>query len=86
MDKLEDIKKDIEEIKIRNNRVEGDKAWEVSWVRRILVSVLTYIVALAWLKMINEQNYELKAIVPVAGYILSTFSLSVVKKWWFKSR
>ena len=86
MDKLEDIKKDIEEIKRRNGRVEGDKTWELSWVRRILISGLTYIVALVWLKVINEQNYELKAFVPVVGYILSTLSLSMVKKWWFESR
>ena len=31
MDEIEQIKKDIQEIKDRNARVEKDKAWETSW-------------------------------------------------------
>ena len=36
------FKKEIEEIKKRNARVEADKAWETSWARRILVALLTH--------------------------------------------
>ena len=32
----------IEKIEERNKRVELDKAWETSWVRRIGIMILTY--------------------------------------------
>jgi len=37
MDELEQIKKDIKEIKERNARVEADKAFETSLARKILI-------------------------------------------------
>ena len=40
-----DFEKEILEIKQRNERVEIDKAWERSWVRRLSISIMTYIVA-----------------------------------------
>ena len=44
MENIEEIKKEIQEIKERNRKVEKDKAWETSWTRKILVAILTYIV------------------------------------------
>ncbi len=44
MNTVENLEKEIAEIKKRNQRVEADKAWETSWTRRILVLVLTYLV------------------------------------------
>ena len=77
-----DIEKELQIIKDRNRRVEIDKAWEVSWTRRLFIAVLTYAVASVWLVLINESIWYLKAFVPVAGYILSTLSLPAVKGWW----
>jgi len=37
MTSLESLAKEIDKIKIRNKKVEGDKAWELSWARRIFV-------------------------------------------------
>ena len=73
---------ELKAIQERNTRVEIDKAWEGSWTRRLTIAVLTYIVAIAWLVLINETNVFLKSAVPVLGYILSTLSLPFVKKWW----
>ncbi len=77
-----DIEKELQIIKERNRRVETDKAWEVSWTRRLFVTVLTYVVASVWLILINETIWYFKAFVPVVGYILSTLSLPAVKRWW----
>ena len=41
---LKDLEKEIENIKIRNARVELDKKWETCWTRKICICVLTYIV------------------------------------------
>ena len=80
-----DIKKEIQAIKDRNQRVEADKAWEQSWVRRLFIALITYIIASIWLVLINEPAFLLKAIVPTAGYLLSTLSLPFIKRWWAKN-
>ena len=77
-----DIGQEILEIKQRNQRVEQEKAWERSWTRRVFISAVTYIVASIWLLMIHDSLPLLKALVPVAGYVLSTLSLLPLKKWW----
>ncbi|KKR21741.1 MAG: hypothetical protein UT50_C0004G0044 [Candidatus Moranbacteria bacterium GW2011_GWA2_39_41] len=76
------IEKEIEIIKERNGRVEADKAWETSWVRRLFIAVVTYGIALWWMTSIGEESAQLKAAVPTGGYILSTLSLPFIKKWW----
>ena len=78
------IEQEISEIKQRNLRVESDKAWETSWTRRITIALFTYVVAVIWLALIREQNILLKAVVPVAGYVLSTLSLRTVRNIWIK--
>ena len=76
------IEQELEIIKQRNKRVEADKAWEVSWTRRLFIAILTYVVAGFWLVTIHDTNPWLKALVPAVGYLLSTLSIPVVKSWW----
>lgn len=79
-----DIEKEIAIIKERNKRVESDKGWETSWTRRLFIATVTYFVAALWLWNIDESSVWLKAVVPTGGYLLSTLSLPVIKKWWIK--
>lgn len=81
-----DIEQEILKIKERNKRVAFDKQWETSFFRRSIISIITYLVAVSWLAVIHEPNLWWKAFIPVAGYILSTFSLPPIKKWWLKRR
>lgn len=79
----EDLKNEIEKIKERNKRVELDKAWETSWVRRIFICILTYIVVVIYSIMINKiSNIWLSSLVPVIGFTLSTLSLKLIRKVW----
>lgn len=80
------IEKEIEIIRQRNTKVELDKAWEMSWTRRIFISLITYFIAWIWLILIYEPKSWLKAFVPVVGYILSTLTLPPLKNWWVKRR
>jgi len=77
-----DIEKELEIIKERNKRVEADKAWEVSVTRRLFIAASTYVIAGIWLVLIHDTYPWLKSFVPVAGYLLSTLSIPVIKKWW----
>ena len=81
-----DIEQEIKNVKERNKRVENDKAWETSWTRRFVIAVFTYIVALIWLIVIENTDPWLNAFIPAGAYILSTPSLSFIKKRWIRSR
>lgn len=84
MDNLEQIKKDIQEIKERNKRVETEKAWEISLFRKVTIAIFTYIVIVVFLIFANFYKPFLNAIVPTIGFILSTLSVSYFKKIWIK--
>ena len=53
-----DFEKEINEIKERNKRVETDKAWETSWVRRICICVLTYLVVVLYSWIISQISKQ----------------------------
>ncbi len=79
------MKNEIETIMERNKRVEADKAWETSFTRRGIIAVLTYIIIVIFLMMIKIPNPWLNALVPTAGFVLSTLTLASFKKWWLKN-
>ncbi len=79
-----DLPVQIQEIRERNQRVEADKAWETSWIRRSLIAVLTYAIVVLFFFAAELPNPFINALVPCAGFVLSTLSLSVVKNWWVK--
>lgn len=81
-----ELLKRIEAIEERNKRVEGDKAWEGAWLRRVLIMILTYIFACLYQTVADTANPYLGAVVPVAGFFLSTWSLKYVKIWWLKKK
>lgn len=74
----------IEQIQERNARVEADKAWETSLTRKGIIMFLTYLVVVAFLKLIEDSNPFVHGLVPVCGYFLSTLSLSAVKRIWMQ--
>ncbi len=82
MEELEQLKKDMVQIKERNARVEADKAWETSVTRKILIAVLTYGVIVIFFLVAGLPEPFVSAIVPTTGFLLSTLSVGVVKKWW----
>ncbi len=81
-----DLEKRIELIEERNKRVEGDKAWEGSWLRKIIIIVLTYIFAVLYLFTADNTNPLFGAVVPCVGFFLSTQSIGFIKKLWLKKR
>lgn len=80
------IQKELAAIQDRNRRVEMDKAWELSWTRRIFIAVVTYMFATLWIIAISDTKPFLKALIPTAGYILSTITLPPLKQWWGRNK
>ena len=54
--KAESFEQRMQKIEDRNNRVEEDKAWETSWVRRILLAIFTYGAIGAYMREISVSN------------------------------
>ncbi|HWB38697.1 MAG TPA: hypothetical protein VG604_00460 [Candidatus Saccharimonadales bacterium] len=76
----------IAKLEARNNRVEGDKAWETSWFRRVSIALLTYIVVVFYLHFVVHISPWINALVPVIGYTLSTLTIARLKSWWLSRR
>lgn len=84
---MNELEKRIEAIEKRNKRVETDKAWETSWIRRICIMILTYIVVIVYSYVVrNYDNILLSSLVPVIGFTLSTLSLKLIRKTWENNR
>jgi len=79
-----DVKKEIIKINDRNKRVEVDKAWEISWARRSIVAILTYLVIVVFFFFANLADPWINAIVPTAAFFVSTATLPLFKKLWMK--
>ncbi len=80
----EEITKELSAIKERNRKVEEEKAWETSGFRKAAVAVLTYIVVLLFFATAHLPHPFLSALIPTAGFILSTLSLPWFKKIWLR--
>ena len=83
----QEIEKEIEKIKLRNQKVELDKAWETSTTRKLCICILTYIIVVIYSYIVrNYDNIFLSSLVPVIGFTLSTLSLKFVRSSWEKNR
>lgn len=69
-------------VEARNIKVEGDKAWETSWTRRLSIMALTYLVVVAYLHFVVHIDPWINAIVPVIGFFLSTLTIEFIKTRW----
>ena len=79
---IKELEKRIKDIEERNKRVEKDKAWETSLLRKILIIILTYIFAVLYLKIADTTNPFFGAVVPCVGFFLSTQTINIIKKKW----
>ena len=83
---MDNTKKRLSAIEERNKKVELDKSWETSWLRKIIVALLTYITVVLFFLVAELPKPFLNSIVPTAGFVLSTLSLPYFKRIWMKYR
>ena len=84
--KIKELDERILAIEKRNKRVESDKAWETCLLRKLLIIIFTYVFAVLYLKIADTTNPWFGAVVPCAGFYLSTQSIKVVKTWWINRK
>ena len=78
------LEQEINKIKNRNQVVEGDKAWETSLARKVVILVLTYIAIGIYMQIVNIERPWLNAIVPAVAFMLSTLTMPFFKNLWLK--
>jgi len=81
---LEDLEKEVAVIQKRNSKVEKEKAWETSFMRRALLMVFTYLAIGFYLQVIDIDKPWVNAIVPTLGFFLSTLTLPFFREVWEK--
>ena len=80
--KVQQLAQELALIQKRNKRVEANKAWELSWTRRLLVGILTYVVIACFFLSLSLPQPFVNAIIPTMGFLLSTLSIGLVKQLW----
>ncbi|MCL4364399.1 hypothetical protein M1328_04120 [Patescibacteria group bacterium] len=83
-DDYKKLEERIKKIESRNLRVEKDKAWETSAMRRLLLVVFTYLMIALYMKFVLDIDPWLNAIIPTLGFYLSTLTLPFFRKIWEK--
>lgn len=78
------IEQEIELLKQRNEKVEINKAWETSILRKIIIAVLTYFVIVLFFYFAWLNNPFVNAIVPTLWFLLSTLSMWIFRNIWLK--
>ena len=74
------MEQEISALHERNRRIERDKAWETSYERRALLTAATYITIGLYLQALGIKQAWLHASVPAAGFLLSTCTLSQIRR------
>jgi len=84
MDRLKELESKIRKIEERNKKVEADKSWELSFFRRFLLMLFTYLAIGSYLQAVKIPQPWLNAIVPSVAFMLSTLTLPFFKELWLK--
>ena len=81
---LKELEMEISKLKERNARVEADKAWETSNIRKLIIAIFTYLAIAVYMWAVAIPSPFLNAIVPTVGFLLSTLTLPAFKKIWLR--
>lgn len=75
------VEQRLDVIESRNKRVDGNKNWETSWVRRISIFILTYLTVVVYHVIIDADRIFIISLVPSIGFLLSTLSLQFIRNY-----
>lgn len=81
---LEKLQERISQIEQRNIRVEADKAWETSSTRVFTLGIGTYLIVGFIMMSLGIVQPWLNALIPTAGFIISTLTIPALKRFWLK--
>lgn len=83
-DRIKKLEEEVAKIKLRNIKVEQNKAWETSIHRKLIITILTYVVMCLIMSQLDVERFYLSAIIPTLGFVLSSLSLNFFKRIWIR--
>lgn len=83
-DRIKKLEEEVAKIKLRNIKVEQNKAWETSIYRKLIITILTYVVMCLIMSQLDVERFYLSAIIPTLGFVLSSLSLNFFKRIWIR--
>lgn len=84
MNSTNQLESRIKALEDRNQTKDVSKVWENSLTRRILFAIFTYLAVSLYFHALGVNSPWLTAIVPTAGFLLSTLTLPWFKSLWKK--
>lgn len=78
------FKHEIIKIKKRNTRADADKAWERSFFRCVLTSLIAYGFVAYLFKVLNVVEFWKEAVIPGVAFFLIQVLLFILKRAWLK--
>ena len=81
---MENLEERVRKIEERNEKVEVDKAWETSLVRRVLLTVFSYIAVAFFFQIIRVANPWINALVPALAFMIQQLSMPFFKRMWVR--
>ena len=84
--RIKALESEINKIRYRNKSVEGNKAWETSYTRKIAIVILTYLVVVIFFFSANLPKPFINSIVPSLAFTISTLTLPWFKIIWEKGK
>jgi len=86
MASIDELAVRVEALEQRNQRVETEKAWETSTARRVLLAAVTFVALAAYFWAIGVERPLINAVVPTAGFMLSTLTMPIARRAWLARR
>ena len=68
--RLQAIESEIASIKNRNKSVEGDKAWEMSGARKVILGCIIFLLTALIMMIIKAENIMFSAIIAGVGFMV----------------
>lgn len=81
-ERVERLEEEVDAIRERNKKAEKDKAWEISWWRRGVITLLTYIVVVIYFFAADLPDPFINSVVPAVAFVLATMTLPWFQKVW----
>ncbi|MGB4101208.1 MAG: hypothetical protein WBK91_04810 [Alphaproteobacteria bacterium] len=79
---MQELQLRIDAIEERDARVAAEVAWEVSWVKRGWIAIVTYFCTALVLRLVDHHDVLVPSLVPVLGYLLVTLAMPHIRVWW----
>lgn len=83
---IEKLEKDVFKLSSKVKKIQNEKEWHTSIVKKLTHSFITYLFTVSLLYSINYDDYLVDALIPTAVFFVAQFVTPVVKSLWIRRK